>query len=1184
MLDYKNEAEMFANQVIGQFINRTEIEGRKGNKDFKNAQMSSTMRGNTLWFTIKVSDDAYHITVPIPFSKNNVTFIEANEVKRAVCNHFEVASNREINYFEAIRRIFIGSPMGLVLTNGKKSSHLQELAWAIINNNLSIKIYALQKAVNEFVNKMPLHETYMNSYIMNQRLIFIDPAFDELSNPNDKLEYQVAKNKSFHHLGWTSIGLSDGTLADKNYILKCDLRAFTPFGQHHHNPQRNLYSTLGMKGDELPMITSTSGQELIDLGIQRRGWNLFTAYVDLPDTFEDQILVDKSHANKYTEKTRRIQCYGDIIVKEGQSLKFGQPLAKGPNGEVEFYKVKADKSYVSRIVTTKTSVGNIEVVVHNIIVVYRRYFKDATKFTNQHGNKGVIRMMDLGYAVDPATGKPRKIDVIVSAKTIKKRKNFGQVLEILHNNISERSAVKPITTEHKDHWSNIAIGASMHSCELNTKRIDKRVTVGTTFTDQWSNIAVGTSMHGAVRRHRKVSEIKSEIKPLVIPDNHKVDENGMKLLKDNLEKYGIPRDGTWECDVSSVEGVKGEIVNHNKGIKVKAVCGPMFWGVIKDPEDQLWDNAATVRTNGKDLRTAGIKFGPVEFRALQTRFGADNPITDEILSYVQGIDGVSELIKILRSKKYEFENNKPIISFNDVKTVNQERGTIFREEAITGTICDENYFKNGFILELPVTYQTAVAYKDSEHYEGRVTLTPDTIDPNVHKNVYNTNRIYVPEGILRRPWRHGAGMYGLSELSVILNNIVIFSKEFIATTNDPEVNSRTANILYRHICSYFNRIASILSTKRGEVATYGMSVRYPFSAKAVATLSNILPENTVEIHRDMAEIIGVHSGDYIIVERFPCLGFMGVRPQKVTVTDDPMCKYTIRASGNSLVSLNLDYDGDVLYVAAFHTPEAKMALEKEWNEPNKECWEMIHKLNTRKGSPSINEMTLDDFEISSFEDLTEEEHAIIVRKLTGVKAQTGPVIALAYNLMRILENSGLNIDKKTEVGIEMFIEKAGQSVFEQKHGGNSLCDVVLLAICTGDSQMLINEGFDANITNLICEVIKRKASSYGIHDLKGYHEKVGKTGSNIINRIVRTEHRIYFASRAVMEGCKLLECLEAPAVDLPSSIFKLTTSGKYDNCRTILDQKSDEKLLERLNDPKYKSACEAMFTLFNHAA
>jgi hypothetical protein len=69
-----------------------------------------------------------------------------------------------------------------------------------------------------------------------------------------------------------------------------------------------------------------------------------------------------------------------------------------------------------------------------------------------------------------------------------------------------------------------------------------------------------------------------------------------------------------------------------------------------------------------------------------------------------------------------------------------------------------------------------------------------------------------------------------------------------------------------------------------------------------------------------------------------------------------------------------------------------------------------------------------------------------------------------------------------------------------------------------------------------------------------------------------------------MEGCKLLECLEAPAVDLPSSIFKLTTSGKYDNCRTILDQKSDEKLLERLNDPKYKSACEAMFTLFNHAA
>ena len=58
-----------------------------------------------------------------------------------------------------------------------------------------------------------------------------------------------------------------------------------------------------------------------------------------------------------------------------------------------------------------------------------------------------------------------------------------------------------------------------------------------------------------------------------------------------------------------------------------------------------------------------------------------------------------------------------------------------------------------------------------------------------------------------------------------------------------------------------------------------------------------------------------------------------------------------------------------------------------------------------------------------------------MRKNVGVKAQTGPVVALTYNIMRIVENSDLATSKKMKVAVEMFLEKTAQSVFEQKTWG-----------------------------------------------------------------------------------------------------------------------------------------------------
>ena len=98
-----------------------------------------------------------------------------------------------------------------------------------------------------------------------------------------------------------------------------------------------------------------------------------------------------------------------------------------------------------------------------------------------------------------------------------------------------------------------------------------------------------------------------------------------------------------------------------------------------------------------------------------------------------------------------------------------------------------------------------------------------------------------------------------------------------------------------------------------------------------------------------------------------------------------MCKYTIRASGNSLVSQNLDFDGDTLFVASFHTKEAKLALSKEWKNPNRNCYKEITRLNESKGAPHIECYTLDKYKIRTFADLTNDGHANIVEKNTGVK-------------------------------------------------------------------------------------------------------------------------------------------------------------------------------------------------------
>ncbi len=1082
------------NTIVTQFKARTETEGRKHGVNYGISLDVVIDKSNVLWLSFSKDTERHNITIPLPFNINGITLIEQKEVTRAVCAFWLEKEQRELDYLAAMYYIIMDVPSGFVSDELIKATpYLQQMIYGFRNGNASIVAYRLQRAINEVVNKMPLHETVMNSFVMNNRLIVIDPSFNELRSPESRLAYQVEKSKKYFDRGWTSIGLADGGLADKNYILKMDLRKISPFAACYHNPQRNLYSTLGMKGDELPAIRSKSMQDLADVGIVRKGWNLFTAFVDIPDVFEDQIMVDKSLADKFVKYERRFQVFGTLRVKDGQAIKTGDIIGIAPDQEAIVFEAYCDSAVVSRISEATVSIGGAATKVFNVVITYRRFFRDGFKITNLHGNKGIVRMMDLGYALDPRTGEKRKIEVIVGAKTTGKRRNYGQIMEALASCVFDPNQDAPLIID--DNWS------------------------------------------------QPIEQVEA-----------------------GLDKRGFRKDGTWDCDTYAG--------------KVKAVCGKIFWGCIKTPEDQIWKRNATTARNGKDVRTAGLKFSHVEFRAIETRFGVDSPILNEIMSYAQGSENIHEMLEMIRSKTGQSNPSMPVLSVQQVKPIDQAAGTIVPGQYIGGTVVDEYFYPNGFSFKLPIPYQSLVDEKGEIVHEGS-PLVYDQLPPDQKGKVqeaYTTDCLYFPGGTLRRCWRHDTGKYGLSEIGVIVNNVVTMSHRLVADPNNP-VNHR---LYYGAICTYFGRLSKMLGTKNGEIATYAMSVRYPFSVKAVACLSTTLPKNTVEIHRDMANSFKVADGDIVLAERFPCLGFMSVRPQKVRVTDDPMCKYVIRASGNSLVSQNLDFDGDVLYLAAFHTPEAKKALLKEWTNPNETCYSEIQKLNDRKGAPHMKEYGLLDFNIKPFGVLSCDEHASIVEKNTGVKAQTGPVIALTYNIMRIVENSDLAKDQKMKVAIEMFLEKAAQSVFEQKHGGKSLYEIVIDGVCTANVEMLVEVGFKRGTTEKLCSLITTRANGLGIFDLPVYHEKIKQDGgSNLISTIVRAQNRIYFASRSQLEGIALLKALEAPAMDIPSRMYKWVMAGKTRNIQTILEKMSEGERMQTIKNDKFREACGSLCGLID---
>jgi hypothetical protein len=992
-------------------------------------------KNGKLWVHFFCGNGSQSLSFPIPYKDGYGNYVVGKRVVRAVGTWMH--EGKEYTYWELLSWMLTGR-IETAFPNAGKRSQLERLAQSFDSGTAPLTFRSFQDMVNGIVNRLPLVGTPMEAWAMCHRVMILDPTFNALT-PQEALEYQQEVNRKY--FPWTSIGLSDSGMINNN-LLKVDLRRYTPFGLRHHNPMRNLYQALGMKGDEKSLVRSASEAALAEQGVERRGWNWMTCFLDTPLNFEDQLILDNRHLDKFTLENRRFICFGEPKVAVGDELEEGAVLSLEPNGKPLSFWVKADRALVVDVVKDVLPFNGREREVTLIYVETKHAFKEGIKLTNRHGNKGVVSFADCGVMVDERSGEERPIDIVVSAKTIGKRRNYGQVLEAL----------------------------------LTLSRGAEGIT------------------------------IKDDV------------EVTLDSLKSHLSRLGYNPDGTSPVKTRWFTG--------------RAICGWMFWGLIKNPENQLWTKADVTAEDNRGRRRAGTKISHIELKGLMTIFGPQNAIVDEILSYQQGFGDVYELVQvleILRGKAI----TKPIIDWSAIKPLAQ-RGSYFHHKAeVSGTIVDETVLEDGFALRLPRLYHVFVPDDETKHPD--YFLHPLEVDPKEKalaggRNVF-LDKVYVPPANLRKCWEHPTGKWGLSDIGGFLNNVVVacYNLKDTVASND---------VLLRALNRYFAHVSHRLSTKTGEISTYVLAVRYPHSVKATATLAKEgLPCNWIEIHEDMANNLNVGEGDYVIVERFPCLGFKSLRIQRVRVTNDPQCRFVIRVSGNSLVSQNLDFDGDVLFLMSFHSHQAKQVLAQEFHLPDALRKHYLEEANSCK-QPCTASADLNSIGLVSFPELTPEKQVEIVGGLTGIKRGTGTIVALAYNLMRIIEGNVGYEDTEANLAMEVILDKVANSVFGQKHAGRSLEEECKRAICTADLRAMRKMGFPESGSRKLCQIIRREAKSLGVTNLRGHYRSHLKRGhSNVINLIVRKKHRFYFATRADLSPVRFLEHIDSEPTDLTSHLW-----------------------------------------------
>lgn len=827
-----------------------------------------------------------------------------------------------------------------------KRIQLERLIRSFGFGNAPVTVRNTQRLLNSIVNDLPVCGTATQVWAMNNRIVFVDPSFEELS-PKARLDYQEQKNREF--FPFSSIGLSD-TAASKNYLLTEDLRTLSPFALRHHNPMRNLYQTLGMTGDELPLLQTVSARKLENSGRVRTGYNWMTCFLETPLGFQDQLILSDRLQQYVHGVTKEYLAFGTVQVTEGDELDYGTILSLEPGNQLLVYHIHGDSARVASVADETVQFNNQEVSVKRIVVETKRMLKDGSKFTNMHGNKGVAVFTKTGQMYDSIRKKVVDIDVIVSSATIKSRRNFGQVLE-----------------------------------------------------------ALMTLVTGPGKR-------------TVIKDDYAADINKWRTLLEKLTGRG---DGT--CAVNTPWG------------KFDTICGWVFWGLVKDPEDALWTKGDVQKRSNLGVRVSGVKLSHVELRALATNFGVDSNIIREVLSYQEGADIIQEYLTLLRSSRGKVRADTPVVDVSSIKAIDQSTSVFHTKEEFLGTLNEEGTYEEGLYLKLPFFFETRVPRKSRGHIEERVVREPSASE-SFDGRIFRTNAVYIPFADLRAPWQHQSGQWGLSDLGGAVNNL-------LTALHAPDSESYLPNCA-RVLKQYFSSAATRLSTKWGLLASNGMSVRYPNATKATAALSCKLPKNTIQIHSSLASSIGVSTGDLVLAERFPCLGFMSLRVQRVEVVDEESCRYVVRVSGNSLNSLDLDFDGDVLFLMSFKEKASQDELELLFRYPPSTLQQYIQASSDRV-RPGTKALNLDEVVASSlkngqppltFAPLTPETSSQIARALIGIKTGTGTSVALGYNILRVVEGACGLRDSAVLAESEMLLNLVANSVFATKHSVTRLLE------------------------------------------------------------------------------------------------------------------------------------------------
>jgi hypothetical protein len=244
------------------------------------------------------------------------------------------------------------------------------------------------------------------------------------------------------------------------------------------------------------------------------------------------------------------------------------------------------------------------------------------------------------------------------------------------------------------------------------------------------------------------------------------------------------------------------------------------------------------------------------------------------------------------------------------------------------------------------------------------------------------------------------------------------------------------------------------------------------------------------------------------------------------------------------VSQNLDFDGDVLFLMSFQTEASNDCLAAEFTNPHPLRLQYILEANAAK-TPLTASANLDTINIRAFDYLTADRQSDIVAALTGIKRGTGTIVALSYNMMRIIENNVGFEDKETNLALEVIMDTVANSVFGQKHAGVSLEDRCKEAICTANVKQMLDMGFPEAGSRTLCSIIRKEAAALGIDNLeRHYRNHLAKGRSNVINVIIRNKHRFYFATRSNLEPVRLLQYIESPPSDLTSHLWQRSLNLK----------------------------------------